>query len=190
MPQPYFEMEESRSVTPWVNRLFFESPRASSFLGLRLVKRRPKNLVPLLSGVKPDPMVGSGRYAEPIPVKSPLIHYTDSDHIVGAAFEYWKLQNWKWNVGWYDKTPMIRLITMTPTLDNTQACLISIDCLYISIDHRSSGLWVNYISLLDDMGCNTCLGMPLHDGKLPGMSHILSKTGKWTRKYRHIGIIP
>ena len=72
MPQPYFEMEESRSVTPWVNRLYFESPRASSFLGLRLVKTRHKNLVPLLSGVKPDPVVGSGRYAEPIPVKSPL----------------------------------------------------------------------------------------------------------------------
>ena len=71
MPQPYFEMEESRSVTPWVNRLYFESPRASSFLGLRLVKARHKNLVPLLSGVKPDPMVGSGRYAEPIPVKCP-----------------------------------------------------------------------------------------------------------------------
>ena len=30
-----------------------------------------KNLVPLFSGVKPDPMVGSGRYAESIPVKSP-----------------------------------------------------------------------------------------------------------------------
>ena len=72
MPQPYFEMEESRSVTPWVNRLYFESPRASSFLGLRLVKTRHKNLVPLLYGVKPDPMVGSGRYAKPIPVKSPM----------------------------------------------------------------------------------------------------------------------
>ena len=72
MPQPYFEMEESRSVTPQVNRLYFESPRASRFLGLRLVKTRHKNLVPLLSGVKPDPMVGSGRYAEPIPVKSPV----------------------------------------------------------------------------------------------------------------------
>ena len=65
-------MEESRSVTPWVNRLYLESPRASSFLGLRLVKTRHKNLFPLLSGVKPDPIVGSGRYAEPIPVKSPL----------------------------------------------------------------------------------------------------------------------
>ena len=73
MPQPYVEMEESRSVTPWVNRLYFESPRASSFLGLRLVKKRHKYLVPLLSGVKPDPRVGSGRYAEPIPVKSPLV---------------------------------------------------------------------------------------------------------------------
>ena len=72
MPQPYFEMEESRSVTPWVNRLYFESPRVSSFLGLRLVTTRHKTLVPLLSGVKPDPMVGSGRYAEPIPVKSPM----------------------------------------------------------------------------------------------------------------------
>ena len=72
MPQPYFEMEESRSVTPWVIRLYFESPRASSFLELRLVRTRHKNLVPLLSGVKPDPMVGSGRYAEPIPVKSPV----------------------------------------------------------------------------------------------------------------------
>ena len=75
MPQPYFEMEESRSVTPWVNRLYFESPRASSFLGLRLVTTRHKNLVPLLSGVKPDPMVESGRYAEPIPVKSPVAAY-------------------------------------------------------------------------------------------------------------------
>ena len=72
MPQTYFEIEESRSITPWVNRLYFESPRASSFLGLRLVKTRHKNLVSLLSGVKPDPVVGSGRYAEPIPVKSPL----------------------------------------------------------------------------------------------------------------------
>ena len=72
MPQPYFEMEESRSVTPWVNRLYFEWPRASSFLGLWLVKTRHKNLVPLLSGVKPGPMVGSGRYVEPIPVKSPI----------------------------------------------------------------------------------------------------------------------
>ena len=34
---------------------------------------RGKNLVPLFSGVKPDPMVGSGRYAESIPVKSPLV---------------------------------------------------------------------------------------------------------------------
>ena len=75
MPQPYFEMEESRSVTPWVNRLYFESPRASSFLELRLVKRRHKNLIPLLSGVKPGPMVGSGRYAEPIPVKYPIASY-------------------------------------------------------------------------------------------------------------------
>ena len=65
-------MEESRSVTPWVNRLYFESPRASSFLGLRLVKARHENLVPLFSGVNPDPMVGSGRYAESIPVKSPM----------------------------------------------------------------------------------------------------------------------
>ena len=72
MPQPYSEMEESRSVTPRVNRLYFESPRASSFLGLRLVKARHKNLVPLLSGVKPDPMVGSDRYTEPIPVKCPV----------------------------------------------------------------------------------------------------------------------
>ena len=72
MPQPSFEMEESRSVTPWINRLYFESPRASSFLGLRLVKARHKNLISLFSGVKPDPMVGSGRYAESIPVKSPL----------------------------------------------------------------------------------------------------------------------
>ena len=72
MPQPYFEMEGSRSATPWVNRLYCEAPRASSFLGLRLVKARHKNLVPLLSGVKPDPMVGSGRYAQPIPVKCPV----------------------------------------------------------------------------------------------------------------------
>ena len=67
-------MEESRAVTPWVNRFYFELPRASSFLGLRLVKARYKNLVPLLSGVKPNPMVGSGRYAEPIPVKYPIAH--------------------------------------------------------------------------------------------------------------------
>ena len=73
MPQPYSEMEESRSVTPWVNRLYFKSPRASSFLGLRLVKARHKNLVSLLSWVKPDSMVGSGWYAEPIPVKCPLL---------------------------------------------------------------------------------------------------------------------
>ena len=33
---------------------------------------RGKNLVPLLSGVKPDLMVGSGRYAESIPVKCPI----------------------------------------------------------------------------------------------------------------------
>ena len=65
-------MEESRSVTPWVNRLYFESPRVSSFLGLRLVKARHTNLVPLLSGVKPHPRVGSGMYAEPIPVKCPI----------------------------------------------------------------------------------------------------------------------
>ena len=75
MLQPSFEMEESRSVTPWVNRLYFESPRASSFLGLWLVKARHKNLVPLFSGVKPDPMVGSGRYAESIPVKSPVTNH-------------------------------------------------------------------------------------------------------------------
>ena len=68
-----FEMKESRSVTPWVNRLYFESPHASSFLGLRLVKARHKNLVPLFSGVKPDPMVKSGRCAESIPVKSPVM---------------------------------------------------------------------------------------------------------------------
>ena len=48
MPHPYFEMEESR-----FNRLYFESPRASSFFRLRLVKARHRNLVPLLSGVKP-----------------------------------------------------------------------------------------------------------------------------------------
>ena len=71
-PQPYFEMEESRSVTTWVYRLYFESPHASSFYGLQLVKTKHKNLVPLLFGVKPDLMVGSGRYAKPIPVKSPL----------------------------------------------------------------------------------------------------------------------
>ena len=35
--------------------------------------RRGIKLVPLLSGVKPHPMVGSGRYAEPIPVKSPVM---------------------------------------------------------------------------------------------------------------------
>ena len=69
MPQPYFEMEELWSVTPWVNRLYFKSSRNSSYLGLRLVKARHKNLFPLLSGVKPHPMVGSGRYAEPITVK-------------------------------------------------------------------------------------------------------------------------
>ena len=68
---PSYQYKDSH-YNPWVNRLYFESPRASSFLGLRLVKARHKNLVPLLSGVKPDPMVGSGRYAEPIPVKCPL----------------------------------------------------------------------------------------------------------------------
>ena len=72
MPQPSFEMEESRSVIPWVNRLYFESPRALSFLRLRLVKARHKNLVPLFFGVKSDPMVGLGRYAESIPVKCPI----------------------------------------------------------------------------------------------------------------------
>ena len=65
-------MEESRSVTSWVNRLYFEWPRALSFLGLRLVKTRHKNLVPLLFGVKPHPRVGSGRYSGPINVKCPL----------------------------------------------------------------------------------------------------------------------
>ena len=65
-------MEESRSVTSWVNRLYFEWPRALSFLGLRLAKTRHKNLVPLLFGVKPHPRVGSGRYSEPITVKCPL----------------------------------------------------------------------------------------------------------------------
>ena len=81
MPQPSFEMEESRSVTPWVNRIYFESPSASSFLGLRLVKARHKNIVPLFSGVKPDPMFGSVRYAESIPVKSPMVAaVTAGDH--------------------------------------------------------------------------------------------------------------
>ena len=42
MPQPYFEMEVSKSVTPWVNRLYVESTRASSFLGMRLLKARHK----------------------------------------------------------------------------------------------------------------------------------------------------
>ena len=72
MPHPYFEMEGSRSVTSWVNRLYFESPRALSFLGLRLVKTRHKNLVPLLFGVKPHPRVGWGRCSESITVKCPL----------------------------------------------------------------------------------------------------------------------
>ena len=94
-----------------------------------------------------------------------------------------------WKSGGYDKTPTIRLITTAPIFDNTQAYLIGIDCLYISIDRRSSGLWVHFISLLDNIGCNTRPGMTLHDGKLPGMPHILSKIGKWTWKYRHIGII-
>ena len=64
MPHPYFEMEESKWVTPWVNRIFSESPRAWNFLGLRLVKARHKNLIPVLSRVKPHPSVGSGRYAQ------------------------------------------------------------------------------------------------------------------------------
>ena len=82
-------MEESRSVTPWVNRLYFESPRASSFLGLRLVKKRHTNLVPLLSGVKPDPMVGSGRYVKPIPVKSPVeAMYNNARSRVRVGSEY------------------------------------------------------------------------------------------------------
>ena len=75
-------MEESRSVTPWVNRLNFEPPHALSFLELQLVKTRHKNLVPLLSGVKPDPMVGSGRYAESIPVKCPLVDEPSSEPMV------------------------------------------------------------------------------------------------------------
>ena len=44
-----------------------------AFLDCDWSKKRHKNLVPLLSGVKPDPRVGSDRYAEPIPVKSPLV---------------------------------------------------------------------------------------------------------------------
>ena len=72
MPQPYFEMGESRSVTPRVNRLYFEWPRTSSFLGLRLVKLRHKNQVHLLSRVKPRPRVMSVWFAEPITVKCPL----------------------------------------------------------------------------------------------------------------------
>ena len=90
MPQPYVEMEESRSVTPWVNRLYFESPLASSFLGLRLVKARHKNLVPLFSGVKPDPMVGSGRYAESIPVKSPMgLCRAGTEPLLAAQISIW-----------------------------------------------------------------------------------------------------
>ena len=46
---PILKWNISRSVTSWVNRLSFESPRASSFLGLRLVKARHKNLLPFLS---------------------------------------------------------------------------------------------------------------------------------------------
>ena len=99
--QPYFEMEESRSVTPWVNRLYFESPRASSFLGLRLVKTRHKNLVPMLSGVKPDPKVRSGRHAEPIPVKSPMGIFTKYGQTVPRPDPTWGVgiahfQLWRW----------------------------------------------------------------------------------------------
>ena len=73
-------MEESRSVTSWVNRLYFEWPRALSFLGLRLAKTRHRNLVPLLFGVKPHPRVGSGRYSEPITVKCPVTHEKINAH--------------------------------------------------------------------------------------------------------------
>ena len=40
-----------------------------------MVKARQKNLVPLLSGVKPHPRVGSGCYAYPITVKCPLVDW-------------------------------------------------------------------------------------------------------------------
>ena len=72
MTHTYFKMEEWRSVTPWCDRLFFETPRASSFLGLQLVKMRHKNLVPLFFGVSTYPSLGSGRRAEPINVKCPM----------------------------------------------------------------------------------------------------------------------
>ena len=92
MPQPYFEMEESRSVTPWVNRLNLVS---GALLDCDWCKTRHKNLVPLLSGVKPDPMVGSGRYAESIPVKSPVAAgcvwrvWHDAVWDVSYLVEYW-----------------------------------------------------------------------------------------------------
>ena len=54
-----------------LNTLYFEPPRASSLLGVRLVKARRKNLVPLLSGVKPHPCLWSGQYTEPTTVKCP-----------------------------------------------------------------------------------------------------------------------
>ena len=55
----------------FVSTLYFELPRASSLLGVRLAKARRKNLVPLLSGVKPHPCLWSGQYSEPTTVKCP-----------------------------------------------------------------------------------------------------------------------
>ena len=54
-----------------VRTLYFELPRASSLLGVRLAKARRKNLVPLLSGVKPHPCLWSGQYSELTTVKCP-----------------------------------------------------------------------------------------------------------------------
>ena len=50
----------------------FQGHMANFKVTQRLVTTRHTNLVPLLYGVKADPMVGSGQYAEPIPVKSPV----------------------------------------------------------------------------------------------------------------------
>ena len=55
MPHLYFRMEESRSVTPWVNWLYFETAHASSFLHMQLVKARYKNVVPSFSKVSSYP---------------------------------------------------------------------------------------------------------------------------------------
>ena len=65
-------MEESRLVTPWANRLYVETPRASGFFGRQLVESRHRNLVPLLSMVRRYPWGGSGRCVGPVSLKCPI----------------------------------------------------------------------------------------------------------------------